>query len=238
MSAGDQSQGGRAQDEILAGEYVLGVLSNEARRRVEQRLASDKPFALIVSRWQRDLASFNGDYEELAPAPAIYRRIEKRLFGEEQAVKARAGAWHSVLFWRWMSLGLGTAALAAFLFNTGLGPPARPGGQLVAELASPNAQVDLMASYDAATGRMQIVPVAAGRAEKKSLELWVVPSSGSPISLGILPSQEGGEMVIPADMRARISDGATLAVTLEPFGGSPTGSATGPIVAVGATRKM
>jgi len=34
-----------------------------------------------------------------------------------------------------------------------------------------------------------------------------------------------------------LADGATLAVSLEPFGGSPTGQATGPVIASGALRR-
>jgi anti-sigma-K factor RskA len=45
-------------------------------------------------------------------------------------------------------------------------------------------------------------------------------------------------MLVPADMRGRIGEGSTLAVTLEPFGGSPTGQATGPIVASGSARRL
>lgn len=238
MSTGDQSQGGRAQDEILAGEYVLGVLSLEARRSVEQRLASDRHFADIVSRWQRDLASFNGDYEDLAPAPAIFRRIEQRLFGEVAQAAPPTGLWNSLAFWRLASLTFGATAVLAIVLNVGSLTSGHPARQLVADLASPNAQVDLKASYDMASGKMQIVPVAAGRNERKSLELWLVPSGGKAISLGILPSEDGGELVIPPDMRPRIGDGAIFAVTLEPFGGSPTGVATGPIVASGAARKL
>ena len=46
-----------------------------------------------------------------------------------------------------------------------------------------------------------------------------------------------GALVIPADLRGRITEGATLAVSLEPFGGSPTGQATGPVIAVGQTYR-
>jgi anti-sigma-K factor RskA len=34
-------------------------------------------------------------------------------------------------------------------------------------------------------------------------------------------------------MRGRLKDGVTLAVSIEPFGGSPTGKPTGPVVAAG-----
>jgi anti-sigma-K factor RskA len=72
-----------------------------------------------------------------------------------------------------------------------------------------------------------IVPVSvqAGR----SLELWAVPTSGAPRSLGVLPGGSG-----TVALRGKVLAGAdTLAVTIEPAGGSPTGKPTGPIVYAG-----
>ncbi len=51
--------------------------------------------------------------------------------------------------------------------------------------------------------------------------------------LGVFQDQGDGSIVIPPDMRGRLKDGVTLAVSLEPFGGSPTGKPTGPVVASG-----
>ena len=45
-----------------------------------------------------------------------------------------------------------------------------------------------------------------------------------------------GDLIIPADMRNSITEGTTFAISVEPFGGSPTGQATGPVIAVGTAR--
>jgi anti-sigma-K factor RskA len=57
------------------------------------------------------------------------------------------------------------------------------------------------------------------------LELWLIAQDGVPVSLGLLAA--GGETVLvpPADLAAQLP-GATLAVSAEPPGGSPTGSPT------------
>ena len=58
----------------------------------------------------------------------------------------------------------------------------------------------------------------------------------APISIGVLPQTGQGELDVPEDLRARLTEGVVLAVSLEPFGGSPTGKATGPVVALGEVR--
>jgi anti-sigma-K factor RskA len=237
MTSGEQSQGRRPQDEILAGEYVLGVLSLEARQAVEQRMANDRAFARIVERWQADLASLNDDYEDVAPNPLVFGRIETRLFGPTRVAAPSWGLWNSALFWRWLSLGTSAVAVAALVYASGVVPRPQGSAPLVAELSSTDSQISLLASYDAGNGRVRIVPVAAGGREEKSLELWLVPGSGNPRSLGVFQPDRAGELVIPTDLRGNMTEGATLAVSLEPFGGSPTGQPTGPVVASGAARR-
>jgi anti-sigma-K factor RskA len=76
MTTPEQSEGDRSRDELLAGEYVLGVLSLADRERVAARIARDRAFAAIVARWQDNLASFNDDYDEVRPPPGVYSKIE------------------------------------------------------------------------------------------------------------------------------------------------------------------
>lgn len=205
---------------------------------VERRMAGDEAFSQIVARWQADMESFNQDYDEVTPRAAVLEQLEQRLFAAPLTSKVNVGLWNSMAFWRWLSLGTSVAAAAALIYASGIASPSSRDGKLVAELSAPNNSVNMLASYDAESGRMRIVPVAAGRAQEKSLELWLVPGQGDPFSLGILPADTGGELVIPSDLRDRLSGGATLAVSLEPFGGSPTGKPTGAIVASGTARSL
>jgi anti-sigma-K factor RskA len=243
MTSGDQSQGGRAQDEILAGEYVLGVLPQEARRRVEQRMARDKAFARIVHRWRSELASFKDDEDVFVNAPLALGSIERRLMGMAYDVPPtrtlNPGLWHSVRAWRWTSLGAGVIAVVAVIYAVRAVPPALPPvPALVAELAAVDQRVDLLASYDAGSGRLKVVPVAAQRPDAKVLQLWLMPKTGAARSLGIFRPESGGEIVVPIELRGGLAEGATLAVSVEPSGGSPTGLPTGQVVASGAARRL
>lgn len=293
MSARDNNQNGRTQDEILAAEYALGLLPPAIRRNLERRIAADRPFAEIVARWQRELAAFDPSAEDEADAAAIVAANAKagakanpkatpkahakdnpktagntnsrgsakaggsgmRMVPRPQLLAGlSSGAASGVLSGlpgragaplarrRRMLIGAiaGIAIVALLVMLNASGLPGRrpPAADLLADLSSPDAKIDLSASYDAASGEMQIAPAAASRAEKKSLQLWLMPASGKPASLGILPEQARGRIAIPSELRSGVADGATLAVTLEPFGGSPTGQPTGPMVASGAVHGL
>lgn len=238
MTSLDQDGGGRSRDDVLAGEYVLGVLSLKDRRIVEERIRSDGQFAALVTRWEANLSPLNEEYEEIAPGMQSFEGIETRLFGApEPAPTFLTGLWNSAVFWRSLTFASLVIAVGAIVFASGIVPQPQAPAQLVAELSAADSQVNLLASYDEQSGRLRIVPVAAGRPQEKSLQLWLVPGGGAPKSLGIFEPGKSGELIIPEALRSDIGEGATLAVSLEPFGGSPTGLPTGPVVASGATRR-
>ncbi|MBX4889145.1 anti-sigma factor [Rhizobium bangladeshense] len=238
MTSPDKSKGNRSRDEVLAGEYVLGVLSLQDRRVVEERMRHDRTFAAIVSRWEANLSAFNDEYDGTAPNRETFKQIESRLFGDAgEPASFSQGLWNSAVFWRSLAFACIVVAVSAVIFASGVVPQPQGPAPLVAELSGQNNAINLRVSYEIQSGRLKIVPIAAGKPEEKSLELWMVKGGGTPKSLGVFQPGESGELVIPAEMRSNITDGATLAVSLEPFGGSPTGQATGPVIASGTVRR-
>ena len=74
----------------------------------------------------------------------------------------------------------------------------------------------------------------ASRADGKALELWVIPPGQAPISVGVVAPD--GQTALP---RAQGLEGVqTLAITLEPPGGSPSGKPTGPVIMKGDVLKI
>jgi anti-sigma-K factor RskA len=234
MSTPDQSKGDRSRDEVLAGEYVLGVLSVPERAEVEARLRHDRQFARVVRRWESNLLQFNEEYAEVPVPDQLFARIEQRLFPAMAEGVGSRGLWNALWLWR----GLTFASLGGLALVAGLqwAPSLRPQpvvARLTAELSGDKSDIALVASYDARSGQLAVTPVAAGGAEQKSLELWLVEGEQPPVSLGVLPQTGQGEIAVPESLRGRLAEGVVLAVSLEPFGGSPTGKATGPVLAVG-----
>jgi anti-sigma-K factor RskA len=214
MSTPDQSKGDRSRDEVLAGEYVLGVLGVAERAEVEARLRHDRPFAEVVRRWEANLLQFNDDYAEVSPPDPLFGKIEQRLFPVAVNTAAPRGLWNALWLWR----GLSFASLGGLALVAGLqwAPQLRPqpaATRLTAELSGEQSQIALLASYDAGSGQVE--------------------GEQAPISLGVLPQTGQGEIAVPEDLRGRLAEGVVLAVSLEPFGGSPTGKATGPVLALG-----
>jgi len=230
----------RSRDEIVSGEYVLGVLSEEDRRRVEARIATDPKFAMQVRRWQTNLADFNDGYQDARPPQELYGRIEKRLFGEGESVQSGVwqSLWGSVAVWR-------TLTAAALVFAVGFAvadgirlPWATSSAPLVAELTGMDSPISLVATYDFASGRLSVTPAALKQDQPKSLELWLIEDGKPPSSLGVLPEDGRGDILITADLRTAFSAGKTIAITVEPLGGAPDGKPTGPVIALGKTKLL
>ena len=147
----------------------------------------------------------------------------------------------------WRGIAGGATALAATLAGVLLlqpraaAPPAivQPAGTpMVAMLGDEQKQMKVMASWDPA-GR-QLVLVVAGDMPADPAhahELWVIPAGGKPRSLGTMGGAKQSHMRLADALATLMENGATVAISVEPPGGSPTGLPTGPVIASGALTK-
>jgi anti-sigma-K factor RskA len=68
-------------------------------------------------------------------------------------------------------------------------------------------------------------------AQNQAFELWMLPDGGrAPVSLGLLPVAGEARLPLSAAAVQILAATSTLAVSLEPAGGSPTGAPTGPVL--------
>jgi anti-sigma-K factor RskA len=244
-------------EELRHAEYVLGLLDLEDRRQIEQSMRTDARVAGDVEAWQRRLSPLCDAIAETAPPASVWLGIEAELgFSDTKAVfaagstassvaSAQAGflsaVWENVRLWRWVGIGasLAAAAFAAvFVVSLKQAPSAAAHESYeVASIAASGGAVGWTATIDVAHSRMVVVPVTlTAVAADRSAELWLIPADGKPISLGVLASDRPMTVALPPATLPGFTVQATLAVSLEPLGGSPSGQPTGPILATGAVR--
>ena len=83
-----------------------------------------------------------------------------------------------------------------------------------------------------------MVPAALLTSDPRALELWLIPSGDRPRSLGLIQAGQPIRLTIPPELAGAFTSDATLAVSLEPPGGSPTGPPTGPVIAHGKLTSL
>jgi anti-sigma-K factor RskA len=245
--------------DLLAGEYVLGVLDAEQRRETQQRIERDPGFARLVAEWEHRLSPLAAEYGEAEVPAHVWPRIRTRLgWAAVDGGRARTDSvWQSAGFWR-LATGLAAAAAIAALAIGPLGlfrgeDPVAPGPIAVEPTPTPTPPVEdpdapkpvstltrddgspgWLASVDPAEGTVLMVPVpTSADAQGREPELWLIPPGEKPRSLGIVSIDRSHTVKVPDALRYGLAKGAILAITLEPKGGAPQGVATGPIVAKG-----
>ena len=222
----------------LAAEYVLGTLSRDERAGVESRLGSEVPLKAAVDAWQRRLTPLADTITPVAPPPNLYNKIRAQiglsahvisLKAREQQLTKRGN--------RWRNAAVGMTAMAASLVAL-VAVREQQFQQLptqfVAVLQAGEDKPAFLMTVDTKTHKCVITAVSAPKKSDKSYEVWMVADKlPGPKSLGVM--SEGDMHVMP------MTDGpdtamfmnATFAVSLEPEGGSPTGSPTGPVMFTG-----
>jgi anti-sigma-K factor RskA len=78
-----------------------------------------------------------------------------------------------------------------------------------------------------------------GSERDKVHELWLIAGQDKPKSLGLVEQGKAKVIALPTELLAKMSEGAALAVSLEPPGGSksPDGP-SGPVIGVGKLSKL
>jgi len=218
---------------ILAAEYVLGVLGAEERREVERRMAQEPALASEVAFWEERLAGLTDAVAPVEPSSAIWTRIETAIAAPAAAPAATPGLWQSLAFWRTFAIGSAALAVAciAALVTVGLVPSVR--APLIATLGNASGQPNFVATVSENGTSITVVPAALLTNDPRAIELWIIQPGARPRSLGLVQPGQPIKLTIPPDLVGRISPEATLAVSLEPPGGSPTGQPTGPVIASG-----
>ena len=218
--------------DALAADYVIGTLRGPARRRFESLLPAHTELRDAMIAWRDRLMPLTAVLAPVQPSSEVWRRISDRLEADRPA-PATNSAWSRLAFWRGLAAFASVAAIGFAVLLASPGPNAPP--VIVVLSATGDAvggaqAMPIVASIsgDRATLVTRPITTVADRPDR-SLELWAIPPGGAPRSLGVLPTGNG-----TVALHGKVLQGTdTLAVTVEPPGGSPTGKPTGPVVYAG-----
>lgn len=210
---------GPDEDDIaLAGEYALGLLEGAGRDAFEARLAAEPALRALVARWHEDLAAMARDVAPVTPPSGARKALEDRLFGARDRRR-----------FLWLA---GGAAVAAALGLVAFGPALR-GSTLRARVASADGTLVIVATAADGQGALDLEVVAGQARDGRDLELWIIlPDGSAPKSLGLIDGAGRQRVALGREIATGLP-GATLAVSDEPTGGSPTGAPTGEVLATG-----
>jgi len=221
-------------------EYVLGVLDADARADVEREMAASEAAAAAVELWRRRLLPLAAEIAPHEPPPHVWLRIRGALQLEAPAREplraGRPGISASVRFWQRLSLVTGALAAACIVaLLLVLRHPTPPVPYMAATLAQTDGRVGWTAAMDIEKARLIIVPatprtLGTGHAP----ELWLIAKGEKPIAVGMISASRAVTLTLGPALLSRVGPTATLAVSVEPPGGSPTGQPTGPVIASGS----
>ncbi|WP_298290596.1 anti-sigma factor [Thiomonas sp.] len=228
----------------LAADWLTGGLSLAAQRRARRLVDQSPAFAQAVQRWQERFdASLLSAAEYGQPSEKVWQAIAARItIGTTQtAVGAAASGGWSVRAWQRLAAlfgGVAAAAVALSMFLL-LAPrhehtSAAMTVQVAALLHGQTGQAAVVTVQDDALTFTAVgsLAVPAG----KSYQLWLLPTQGAPVSLGIVTAGKSRYLLSPEALE-RLSAVKAFAVSVEPAGGSPTGQPTGPVIMAGAAQK-
>ena len=217
---------GRKLRELLAGEYVLGVLTGAARRRFERLLMDSSDLRGEVAAWEQRFASWSLRLAPVEPPRRLWWRI---MAGVRKDSRPRDMELRNT-FWRAWAVAA-TIVIAIMVVGQYTLPPGERKPSAIAMVSDAAGQTWWMISVHPEIKRIDMKAVMPNPPPLgKSYELWMLHDNGNPEPMGLLNSDGTVSETVSVELLARLDSVKTLAVSLEPAGGSPTGLPTGPVV--------
>lgn len=262
MSANPTSFEAGDDIDLLAAEYVLGVLDTRARHDAQDRMQRDAAFAADVARWESWFSPWLESIVPVKPPATLWARVRSTLWQHELPARStqvssatRPSLWENLGFWRGLAAGgfaVAVASVGALLLTTRQLPAPAPTAPAPIAVALPPAAAAPMvvsllqedgttaytATVDAIRGTVVLVPVQLAGDQTLSPELWLIPAGDRPHSLGMIERGKAMVVSIPASLRDAASTDGLFAISLEPAGSQVHAAPTGPVVAKGNVIRL
>lgn len=220
----------------LAERFVLGTMTRRARRRFGRLLDEHAAVAEAVYRLEDMLAPMAWALPPVRPSDLVWRRIA-RLTTSKPGAPARPSSR-----WSLVAAAMSVAFLAATLgwWQSSVRPPdvvidtrveTIPVEPSIGVFSDADGNALWVARIYDDLQRADITLSALPEAKADNdYQLWILRDDGVPVSLGLLPQSGERSLDLSDTAIDALQRGSTLAVSLEPIGGSPEPIPTGPVL--------
>ena len=205
-------------DNMLAAEYVLGLLEGADLERAKSRLATDRAFVQLVSGWEAEFVTLTDTLEPQQPPAALKAALLARMFPQAP----RAPWWQRV--WLWQAVSAAFLVVLAFLFITPLSTPSGP--LYTAEITAAEGDFRVIAVVDKAANEVILTKLSGTAPAGRILQVWAHGPDAPALSVGLWPEGDTARLPLPPIIAA-VRGTLTLGISEEPPGGSPSGSPSG-----------
>jgi anti-sigma-K factor RskA len=204
----------------LAAEFVVGTMQQRSRKRFERLCATNPHARAAVKKWEDRMVGLIAKVKPEQPSPQVWTGIEKRLGFAADAKESSFFAW---LGSRWSAAAFATVAALAIGIGVYLNQSIQ--AQQIAAFTAPE-RGEIWRVKSTKQGDKLVVEATNSvvRDDAHDYELWALPEGGAPVSLGVLPKSGFATLALNALQRAALGGASKVAVSLEPLGGSPTGT--------------
>jgi anti-sigma-K factor RskA len=194
--------------DLLVGEYVLGTLEAEERRKLEEIAEREPMVGAAVMVWERRLAPLHELIVPVAPPEGLWEKIAERLDETKQVERerdpgffevyrelrrshradsamnlvARLRRWRSVAI---VSIALGAVAIA-YLVTKLIEPHTVELPPLVSVLRSDALTPPFIVAIDPDTRTLTVRSVPANNPDDRSYAFWLIRENSTPLPLGRL----------------------------------------------------
>ncbi|TAJ66966.1 anti-sigma factor [Brevundimonas sp.] len=234
--------GGMDEDQALAGELALRVLSPDEEAAACAREAADPGFAAHVEAWNDRLAGLADGIAPVEPSPWVWPRVEAGL------TPPTAANDNSVVFWRRWAIGstgllaASVAAVIVLLAQPAPAPvmaPAPPPVIRVATLTLESGAAAMTLAYDSATGELYLAPTTEMAGDTRVPHLWLVMPEGGVQLVGAIDGSTTSRHNLGRALSGPAGHANAVAVSMEAPGHTPApDKPDGPVVASGELQRL
>ena len=229
------------EDQALAGELSLRVLSPADEAAARARQSADPAFAAEVQAWDERLGGLVEEVAPVEPSPGVWPRIAAMIGVANDNV---------VRFWRRWAIGstgllaasvAGLVMLAAQPEAPAPAPAPAPvtGVTKVATLTLEGGVAAVTLAYDAATGELYLAPSDKMVGDPRVPHLWLMMPDGSVHLVGAVDGVNVSRHNLKGPVGGMAAQAAGVAISMEqPGHRPPENRPDGPVVASGELQLL